>query len=228
MGADCAPTRTFRRESVEAAHLIPTQNENLPTICRLIQEDRPMPIPDFNSDGVLPPHLGDPTQISHMSPYPVSSLELCQKLGFSPERREILRGWLGLRNVLRTLGLTDGFQWLNGSFMEDAETRRGRSPGDIDTVTFFRGTLVAPANFDPVLFQIIRDRVQTKSYFKVDHLGVNLSWPGETIVEYSRYWCGLFSHRRTDGVWKGMLKVDLNTNAVDDLGRQHLDSLGQP
>jgi hypothetical protein len=31
----------------------------------------------------------------------------------------------------------------------------------------------------------------------------------------TRYWIGLFSHRR-DGIWKGMLRMELNT-AADDI-----------
>ncbi|HEX9784266.1 MAG TPA: hypothetical protein VGA56_16255 [Opitutaceae bacterium] len=33
-------------------------------------------------------------------------------------------------------------------------------------------------------------------------------------VEWTRSWTGLFSHRR-DGIWKGMLRIDLNTPAED-------------
>ena len=113
-----------------------------------------MPVPDFNSSGVLPPHLGDPKIISQLSPYPATSLELCQKLGFSPDRREILHGWLQLRELLRTLGHNSGFQWIDGSFMEDAETKRSRPPGDIDVVSFLPPS---PAALDPAIAQVIAD-----------------------------------------------------------------------
>ena len=54
---------------------------------------------------------------------------------------------------------------------------------------------------------------------------IYLEWPGELIVEWTRYYCGLFSHRKDDFVWKGMLKIDLNTIADDDAAKRHLDSL---
>ena len=54
---------------------------------------------------------------------------------------------------------------------------------------------------------------------------VRLNWDGNVIVEHTRYWCGLFSHRKDDGVWKGILKVDLNTIADDDAAKNHLVSL---
>jgi hypothetical protein len=31
----------------------------------------------------------------------------------------------------------------------------------------------------------------------------------------TRYWFGLFSHRRSDGIWKGMLQVRLEDVADD-------------
>ncbi|CAK0770435.1 hypothetical protein CCP3SC1_50035 [Gammaproteobacteria bacterium] len=40
-------------------------------------------------------------------------------------------------------------------------------------------------------------------------------------LEQARYWILLFSHNRL-GVWKGMLKIDLNTPKEDELARQQL------
>jgi len=34
-------------------------------------------------------------------------------------------------------------------------------------------------------------------------------------VDEVRYWFGLFSHRRSDDVWKGMLQLPLDTAADD-------------
>jgi hypothetical protein len=48
------------------------------------------PIPDFDHNLVLPPHLGDPVNRSQLSPYRCSTLDLVRKLGTSPERRAIL------------------------------------------------------------------------------------------------------------------------------------------
>lgn len=180
-----------------------------------------MPIPDFDHNGVLPPHLGLPSEQSQLSPYPATVLEVCEKFGATSERRKILNGWLDLRQALRQLGYVSGFQWLDGSFMEDVEGRRGSAPNDVDVVSFLLPAVAH--NPDPNLIQILANHAAAKQRYKVDHFVVILAWPGHVIVEQSRYWCGLFSHRRTDGVWKGMLKVDLGGQADDDVARQHLE-----
>ena len=47
-----------------------------------------------------------------------------------------MQGFLRYRNALHEHGFVDGFQWINGSFSENIEDREGRSPNDIDVVTF--------------------------------------------------------------------------------------------
>jgi|ERR1039458_4347245 hypothetical protein len=182
-----------------------------------------MPIPDFNHNGVLPPHMGLPTDPAQLSPYPVTAFEVCEKFGTSLERRNILRGWLELRAALRQFGFPSGFQWLDGSFMEDVEARRGSPPNDIDVVSFLPAG--NPQIHNAALSSLLANRAGVKTRYKVDHLIVMLFWPGHVLIEQSRYWCGLFSHRRADGIWKGMLKVDLGPQADDDAAREHLESL---
>lgn len=182
-----------------------------------------MPIPDFDHNGVLPPHLGLPTDPRQISPYPVTALEVCERFGASLERRAILRGWLELRDKLRQLGQVSGFQWIDGSFLEDVEARRGSAPNDIDVVSFL--SIQNLQNQNHALISLLANHAAVKQGFKVDHFIVLLTWPGYVIVEQSRYWCGLFSHRRVDSVWKGMLKVDLGAQADDDVARKHLDEL---
>src|ERR1039457_5761509 len=72
----------------------------------LVKVCQPMPVPDFNSSDVLPPHLGDPRLRSELSPFPATVLAICQKqkLSNSDERRKILNGWIQLRDLLRQLG----------------------------------------------------------------------------------------------------------------------------
>jgi hypothetical protein len=95
-----------------------------------------MPIPPFDSiKNVLPPHLGNPTQRSHLSPYPCTVTELCNRFATSPKRKRILNGFIELRAILFSLGI-QGFQWLSGSFLENIEVLERRDPGDIDVVTF--------------------------------------------------------------------------------------------
>lgn len=187
-----------------------------------------MPIPNFDHNGVLPPHLGNPTTPAQISPYPSTPIEICERFGFSPERRQILRGWLELRTALRALGYSAGFQWLDGSFMEDSEQFRGRPPGDIDVVSFLAPSSIAPNAMDLGLLTAVANHDRSKMQFHVDHFIVGLNWPGYSVVEWTRYWCGLFSHRKSDAVWKGMLKVDLNTQADDAAALKRLDELGNP
>jgi hypothetical protein len=193
-----------------------------------------MPIPDFDHNGVLPPHLGDhAASRACMSPYPCTSAELCAKLGTSTERREILLGLFELRDALRQVGIQAGFQWLDGSFTEDAEHTRRRPPGDIDVVTFFAqaSTTRRPTPTAASLVPILSDRDATKRRFHVDHILVPLIGTPDRmadatrLVDDARYWFGLFSHRRSDDVWKGMLQLPLDTaaddaTAVDSLQRK--------
>src|SRR6266480_256770 len=96
-----------------------------------------MPIPPFDSNSVIPPHLGDPKLPQQISPFPCTCTELCDRFATTPERIEILRGFLRLRAELRKHGMIDAFQWIDGSFLEDVEAAEGRAPRDIDVVTFY-------------------------------------------------------------------------------------------
>lgn len=163
-------------------------------------------IPAFNSLGLLPPCDATAPTSAERSPYLVSLLDVVMRFASSPARRSILHGFLAYRAALHRLGLTCGFQWLDGSFFEDVETIEGRAPRDIDVVSFFH----TPANFsmsdeDALLF----DQASAKAQFLVDAYSVELDSlaPGE-LVEWSAYWYSLWSHRRTQ-VWKGFLKIDL-------------------
>ena len=93
-------------------------------------------IPAFNHSYVLPPFEGERMISAHSSPYVVTSSELVQRFAASEARRAVLDGLLHYRSELRGLGFLQGFQWLDGSFVEDVEAREGRAPGDIDLVTF--------------------------------------------------------------------------------------------
>jgi hypothetical protein len=60
---------------------------------------------------------------------------LVQRFAASRERLDILRGLLEYRAALGAIGIVQGFQWLDGSFVEDVEVTKGRPPSDIDVVT---------------------------------------------------------------------------------------------
>jgi hypothetical protein len=62
-----------------------------------------------------------------------------------------------------------------------------------------------------------------KGTYSVDHYWVSIGSDPVFLVEQTRYWYGLFSHRR-DRVWKGMLVIDLINTADDDAARVALGS----
>jgi hypothetical protein len=184
-------------------------------------------IPAFDHNGVLPPFLVDPRHAANCAPYPSAASEICQKWGSDASRRAILRGFLDLRRDLVAVGILDGFQWLDGSFMEDCENLRGRSPGDIDVVTFYP-PFVPTALFVPPLSIILASQPVTRATYHVDHVPLIMAPPLDVLVDLTRFWHGLFSHRKVDFVWKGMLRVPLNTPADDANARLILDTFGTP
>jgi hypothetical protein len=174
-------------------------------------------IPVMNASSVLPPYLGEePGERALMSPYDTSMLEVVQRFGTSLERVAILRGLLSYRQAMRSVGVVDGHQWLDGSFVEDVEAIRNRPPADIDIVTFARvpgdnNTKLKTAIANPALFVPQR----AKAEYKCDAYFVDLDKKAEFLVDDTRYWFGLFSHQRETSLWKGMLKVTMQS---DDIG----------
>jgi len=54
-----------------------------------------------------------------------------------------------------------------------------------------------------------------KSAYSLDAFPVDLDGSPEALINSARYVLGLFSHRRGDDVWKGMLQVRLEDVADD-------------
>jgi len=172
-------------------------------------------VPAYNNDGILPPFLGpSPAHASGlMSPYKVTVSDIVDRFATSRERITILRGWLQHREGLRALGYDRGFQWLDGSFVEDKE------PKDLDVVTFvtFGPPSFADADAAWVSFgsnQHLFDRGAVKAGFRLDAFFIDLLDPPELVVDAARYFLGLFSHQRITMEWKGMLQVRIE--AADD------------
>jgi len=171
-------------------------------------------IPSWTATGLLPP-IDSARPISlERSPYFVSLSEIVLRFGTSAQRRQILGGFLRYRSRLHAVGLVAGFQWLDGSFLENIELLEGRGPNDLDVVTFFQ----LPAGVtqrqilarEPALFpQTGPERQAFKTLYNVDAYLVDLATPAERLVEWSAYWYSMWSHRR-DSRWRGYLQVDLN------------------
>lgn len=179
------------------------------------------PIPAFDHNLVLPPHLGDPTSFGDLSPFACTTSDLCDRFNTSPERKIILSGFLAFREKLQSLGVTKGFQWIDGSFLEDVEKRELRPPKDLDVVTVFFGY---DASFQITIaakFPEFKDRALSKANYSIDHFPFDATHNPIVTIEMTRYWMQLFSHNR-DSVWKGMLRIELNTPVNDGIAKKSL------
>lgn len=184
-------------------------------------------IPDFNHSHVLPPFIGDgPTSASEGSPYRTSMLEVAERFASLPSRRKLLEGLLAYRADLMALGFVRGFQWLDGSFAEDVEAHEQRAPNDIDIVTF----AFSPAGLtNAQINHVIADspgvfiNAQAKEKYGCDAYVVPLDKSPENLVKRTAYYLSLFSHRRGDHVWKGLLQIPLKSN--DALARDLLQNM---
>lgn len=170
-------------------------------------------IPPWAPTGLLPPiDVARPASLER-SPYHVSLLDLVMRFNTSPERRAILDGLFRYRSALHDVGLISGFQWLDGSFLENIELLEGRAPKDLDVVTFFQlptGCSQAEVRArNPGLFPGTKvERRAFKDVYNMDAYLVDLATPAVQLVERSTYWYSMWSHRR-DARWKGYLTVDL-------------------
>ncbi len=182
-------------------------------------------IPDWDADGVIPPiDLADPVS-DKRSPYVVSLFDLLARFGNTEPRRDILKGLLDFRAELHKAGLTQGFQWIDGSFIEDIENIESRPPGDIDVVTFFYipdgHTQESLGATVPHIF----DTDAMNDMFGVDAYIYPLNQTAlETIVRRSAYWYGVWSHRRDDMLWKDFVQVDLD-DSDDERARAALNRI---
>lgn len=164
-------------------------------------------IPAWADTGVLPPTLTATGAVR--APYRALPEEVAERFGSSHERRTILAGLFALRASLRAAGLGAGFQWLDGSFVEQVELLQGRPPQDVDVVSFLylgdglRQQQLKTAH--PTLFE--HDAV--KAQYLVDHYLVSLDVTTPVrLVRNASYWYSMWSHRR-DGLWKGFVQLDM-------------------
>ena len=174
-------------------------------------------IPDWNSAGVLPPiRPSAPGSSPDRSPYVVDLAMLFDRFATSPERMAILDGLLRFRANLHAAGITSGFQWLDGSFLEQIEALEGRAPRDMDVVTF----LDLPQGLDQRALArrhgTLFDQKHAKATYAMDAYFAVLGQPTDQWqVKNITYWYSLWSHRR-DGLWKGFVQVDLDPSQDGD------------
>lgn len=171
-------------------------------------------IPNFDHNNVTPPHIGDPTDLTQLSPYISNTLEFCMHFATSKERVEILKGLIKFRDQLQNFGVVEGFQWLDGSFTENIEVTENRAPRDLDIVTFYKNLSKQQSLTIQQSFPDFIDFNISKQNFKLDHYPVDYGFRAEITVESTRYWLQLFSHNRLS-IWKGIIRIELNTPQID-------------
>lgn len=70
-------------------------------------------------------------------------------------------------------------------------------------------------------FPEVANPTLSKANFALDHYPFDAGFHPELTLDQTRYWILLFSHNRL-GVWKGMLRIELNTPAEDVAARQEI------
>ncbi|MBW6396389.1 hypothetical protein KPL78_00955 [Roseomonas sp. HJA6] len=148
--------------------------------------------------------------------------QVVTQFGTTPHRRSLLQGLLNYRQALRSLAITQGSQWIGGSFLEDCEHQRGRPPQDIDVLTLIEppSAFLTPdawaahiASNAPA-FQALTTPA-SKATYGCDAYFMELYAPPMMVVASTHYWFGLFSHSRKME-WKGLVEVPLGASNADD------------
>ena len=70
-------------------------------------------------------------------------------------------------------------------------------------------------------FPEVANPALSKANYSLDHYPFDAGFSPALTLEQTRYWILLFSHNRL-GVWKGMLRIELNTPAEDTAAKQEL------
>ncbi len=172
-------------------------------------------IPELNQSGVLPPFIPEqsPTDPANMAPYRSTMSEFILRYAQSPERITILKGLLEYRQRLKDIGIIEGFQWFDGSFVENVELNLGRPPNDIDIVTFAtRPTQNSNTVGWRSLIQNNKELFDpgvSKEKYCCDAYFVDLNTHPIHVVNSTKYWFGLFSHQRESYLWKGMIEIPI-------------------
>ena len=167
-------------------------------------------LPEWDFNGLLP--VADPKDRRQeiCSPYPISLDELVDRFGITLMRRKLLLNLFDYRKALYDAGVSGGFQWINGSFVENVENRRGRGPADIDIFTVYAVPHVLKTENLEKNFPHLFNREQVRDRYLVDSLG---AWPVDIqpntfLVKKFLELYNIFSYTRK-GVKKGFVQIPL-------------------
>ena len=121
-----------------------------------------------------------------------------------------MNGLLDLRASFRSAGLREGFQWVDGSFVDDPG-HRTEEPKDIDVVTFFHlppgETQQSFSTKNSPIFDASANKIRygVHSYFVVLDPN-NIAY----MIDRTCYWNSFWSHDR-ESQWKGYLEIPLSS-----------------
>lgn len=141
-------------------------------------------------------------------------MELVARFRTNDPRKALLRGLIAYRQHILSDGYDQGFQFINGSFVEDVEAIRGRPPGDIDVMSF----LVRPQKYvgDQSAWETVgkqfwltevRGRAANRARFSLDTFAALLD---EANYRNFTYWHGLFSEQKRTFAPKGYIVINLD------------------
>ena len=172
-----------------------------------------MTIPQWDRNRLIPPIRPDTpeeggTQPFSRSPYEATLEEFVERFIINHDRAVLIQGFLDYRAALHHEGITRGFQWVNGSFVENVEEwqENAHTPNDIDVITYYYPPGTQNPNVAPLFWP-----PETKQRFHIDARGVQLGLAlDEGTVGDIAYYYGLWSHRTRDQLWKGFVHIDLD------------------
>ena len=116
------------------------------------------------------------------------------------QRVDLAEGFLAYRAALHYWDVTNGYQWINGSFVENVEqSSKARPPRDIDVVTFYYGN----ENHDS--YSNLINPELSRQEFNVDAYGIELNQPLDIpTVTFIGHLHSLWSHRKGDPHLEGV------------------------
>jgi hypothetical protein len=182
-----------------------------------------MIIPNFAPNGTLPPFIdGSPTDPAKRSPFGATMYQLIDRFCTTSHRAILLKGLNAYRKHLFEGGFVTGYQWIDGSFVEDVENTRGRPPGDIDVVTLFNRPLKYQHDatswfsaYSSVLHAKYFETRNMKPVYKCDTFAIDLDAGHISLVRDTMYWGGLFTDIRGSSEKKGIVSIPLACDPME-------------
>lgn len=172
----------------------------------------------FEKNGLLSGNLNVDRKYILISPHRFTIENFIISFAYSPERLQLISGFLEYRKYLRSLGVIRGFHWIGGSFVEAIEKIGNRPPGDIDVVTFAiqninDGNRNSLRNLSS---KIHSDRAKIKKYLFIDGYLGDLS---PNFINYSErefvygfiFWYEMYSYSKNTETRKGFIEIPIET-----------------